>query len=240
MKTYDSKKNIWGSEEPTDEVVGNGSAIAAAYTSDGKTSVFYQPAQKIIAMYSVDDKERDILGIPTTLGSSHVLEVERLTIENKRLDSDNTRLQKEIEKLQKERQELSDKREAEMLGLVPRRVIDEMSEQTRVKFVQHLGKSLDQIISSSWAGIINTFDTLSNEFGLGIPWEGDGKQWKGMSTSEYSAMYSDMTLPQQSRLVAFSNICASRVIALPDAQHDFNGYLHMDTLYQLCRYVGVN
>jgi hypothetical protein len=72
MVMYDTKKDEW-KETPTGKAALEGSAIAAVGTSDGNTSVFYQPTQKVIAMYNEDEEKAALLGvsgIPTTLGLS--------------------------------------------------------------------------------------------------------------------------------------------------------------------------
>jgi hypothetical protein len=72
MVTYDTKKEEW-KETRTGKTAVEAGAVAAVGTPDGSTSVFYQPTQKVIAMYTENEAKAaqlGVLGIPTTRWSS--------------------------------------------------------------------------------------------------------------------------------------------------------------------------
>jgi hypothetical protein len=211
MKTYDPRTDGWN-DTPMSMVVQDGSAIAVVGTFDKNTRVFYQPCQKVIAAYS-ESHELCISGIPTTLGSLH---------------TEIAHLQQEVTRLEAEKKKILTKKESGMLGLIPRRVIDGMDQQTRARLTQRLGEEISRTMQNRpWCDLSDckgSVESLSNEFGLGVRWRG-GVQYDRLTDED----------PGNNGLaVAFGyavqNLCHD------STRDQFNMYLYLDTLYRLSRY----
>jgi len=245
-KVYDIDREDWADCRVTpDELVRKDSSIAAVSSSDGSISVFYQPAEngKIIAQYSEKENRRVSLGIPTTFGSSLVqvsgAEVTRLTQENGRLNDEKNRLHDEIKRLRVNKDLMF---RSGMLGQTTVERVCALTEAQRQTLSRRLREVVDRFHSDSnlWNSpqFKSDVEILSAEFQLGVVWQGASEIWDSFNAQTAGAVIYDPTQPLQQRLRASLSFIALQGNGFGLVDH-MNKYFFVDTLYQLCRYLGV-
>jgi hypothetical protein len=218
-KKFDLSKDNWMEVQPTEEPkpawpsVHKGSAIAAAGLFEGESSIFYQPSPTTIAQHSVDKGFQLPLGIPTSLGGD--LRTYRQMLKKAQMSSDSM-----------------------MIGLVRARDVDLMDESTRSKFVRRLTETISGILGNdAWSNssLRPQVEQLCREFDLGIIWQGDDSKWFGRDGNTCYSSATVSTNPLQVRLEA----AMGRIAIGSGTPQYINQFMYYNTLYQLCRYVGV-
>lgn len=204
-----------GSDSEWDrEDIEDGGAITIASSSEDDASVFYQSSPTTISQYSVKGHYEVSLGIPTSQGGD-LRAYLRMTGAG-RFSPDTC-----------------------MLGLVESPRIDILDSAQREKLIQRVAETMNKAVTEDAFNTANFWpmvEKLSVDFDLGITWQSEGSQWRGLDEAAGISVWRDDTYPLRRRIEGAQ---AYALLSYFGKTDDMRRIFYLDTLNQISRYLGI-